>query len=133
MVESEDHVIDLARSFYGLDNIPRLTVHHTEGAAFLEGSSEGSWDIIVVDAYQGDQLGDGLSGCAFFRALRKRLRPGGAFAFNVVGALGGRGAVRSIVRAAASVFDDVRLVPVMSTTETCEPSTVRNVVVVGVR
>jgi hypothetical protein len=133
VVESEDHVIDLARSFYGLDDIPRLTVHHAEGTSFLEGATEGSWDIIVVDAYQGDELGDGFSGCAFFRALRERLRPGGAFAFNVVGALGGRGAVRSVVRAAASVFDDVRLVPVMSTTETCEPSTVRNVVVVGVR
>ena len=133
VVESEDYVIDLARSFYGLDDIPRLTVHHAEGASFLEGATEGSWDIIVVDAYESDELGDGFYGRAFFRALRERLRPGGAFAFNVVGALDGSGAVRSVVRAAASVFDDVRLVPVMTTTETCDPSTVRNVVVVGVR
>ncbi len=133
VVESEDHVIDLARSYYGLDDIPGLTVHHAEGASFLEGATEGSWDIIVVDAYEGDELGDGLSGRAFFRALMERLRPGGAFAFNVVGALGGPGAVQLVVRAAASVFEDVRLVPVMTAMEMYDPSSPRNVVVVGVR
>ena len=133
VVESEDHVIDLARSYYGLDDIPRLTVHHAEGASFLEAATEGSWDIIVVDAYEGDALGDGFSVVAFFRALRERLRPGGAFAFNVVGTLDGSGAVRSVVRAASSVFDDVRIVPVMTATEGYDPASPRNVVVVGVR
>ncbi|HLK40549.1 MAG TPA: hypothetical protein VKU41_27545 [Polyangiaceae bacterium] len=38
VVESEDHVIELAKSFFGLDGIPRLTVHHAEGASFLEGA-----------------------------------------------------------------------------------------------
>jgi hypothetical protein len=132
VVESEGHVIDLARSYYGLDDIPRLTVHHAEGVAFLEGTSQ-SWDVIVVDAYQGDALGGGFSGVAFFRTLQKRLRPGGAFAFNVVGTLNGSGAVRSVVRAAASIFDDVRVVPVMTATERFDPSSPRNVVVVGVQ
>ena len=132
MVESEDDVIELARSFYGLDDIPRLTVHHAEGASFLEGATGGTWDIIVVDAFEGDALGDGFYEVAFFRALRERLRPGGAFAFNVVGALDGSGAVRAVARAAASVFGDVRLVPVMTTTETFDPYAVRNVVVVGI-
>jgi spermidine synthase len=132
VVESEDDVIELARSFYRLDDIPRLTVHHAEGASFLEGATDGTWDIIVVDAYEGDALGDGFSEIAFFRALRERLRAGGAFAFNVVGALDGSGAVRAVARAAASVFDDVRLVPVMTTTETFDPYAARNVVVIGI-
>ena len=60
-----------------------------------------------------------------------RLRPGGAFAFNVVGTLDGSGAVRAVVRAAGSVFEDVRLVPVMTATERVDPAATRNVVVVG--
>jgi hypothetical protein len=132
VVESEDRVIELARAFYGLDEIPHLTVHHAEGAPFLETATT-SWDIVVVDAYEGDALGDGFSGVAFFRALRERLRPGGAFAFNVVGTLDGSGAVRSVVHAASSVFDDVRLVPVMTVTEGYDPASPRNVVVTGLR
>ena len=131
IVESEDHVIDLARSYYGLDDIPRLTVHHAEGASFVQTARE-SWNVIVVDAYEGDELGEDICRLPFFRALHGRLRPRGAFAFNVVGALDGSGAVRSVARAAASVFDDVRLLPVMTATERYDPSTVRNVVVVGI-
>ena len=89
-----------------------------------------SWDVVVVDAYQGHELGQGLSGPGFFRSVRERLRRGGAFAFNVVGK-DGSGAVPSVVRAAASVFDDVRVVPVMTATEAYEPSTVRHGVVIG--
>jgi hypothetical protein len=133
VVEAEDHVIELARSFYGLDDVPRLTVHHAEGASFLKAATPGSWDIIAVDAYEGDGLGNGFSGVAFLRTLRARLRPGGAFAFNVVGTLAGSGAVRSVVRAAASVFDDVRVVPVMTATEKYDSTSLRNVVVIGVR
>lgn len=132
VVEAEDQVIELARSFYGLDEIPHLTVHHAEGASFLEATS-GSWDMIIVDAYEGDELGQGLSGKRFFRLLRERLRVGGAFAFNAVGALDGSGPVGEVVRAAASVFDDVRLVPVMNASETYDRSIERNVIVVGVR
>ncbi len=132
VVEPEVHVIELAQSFYGLGDIP-LRIHHAEGASFLDGSTEGSWDVIVVDAYEGHAVGDGLSGVSFFRALQGRLRPGGAFAFNVVGTLDGSGVVRSVLRAATSVFDDVRIVPVMTSTESYDPSTERNVILIGVR
>jgi hypothetical protein len=131
VVEPEKRVIDLAKEFFGLDDIPHLRVRRAEGAVFLRAARE-SWDIIVVDAYDGDELGEGICRRPFFRSLRERLRPGGAFAFNVVGALDGSGAVRSVAQTATSVFDDV-LLPVMTTTETYAPSTIRNVVVIGVR
>jgi spermidine synthase len=131
VVEPESHVIELARSFYALDEIPRLTVHRADGATFLESASR-SWDIVVVDAYDGDALGMGLSGRRFFQSVRDRLCSGGTFAFNVVGALDGSGPIGSLIDAATSVFHDVRLVPVMTSTEQYAASTVRNVVVVGV-
>jgi spermidine synthase len=102
----------------------------TDGRSFLETASD-SWDIIVVDAYEGDDLGAGLSGRGFFRVLRERLHAGGAFAFNVVGSLGGSGPVRSVVRAAAYEFHDVRVLPVMTATEEYDPLAERNVVIIG--
>ncbi len=71
VVEPEPHVIELSREFCGLDEIPRVTVHVTDGRSFLETAPD-SWDIIVVDAYEGDDLGAGLSGRGFFRVLRER-------------------------------------------------------------
>ena len=130
VVEPAAPVIALAREFFALDDIPRLAVHHAEGTAFLRASRD-FWDIVVVDAYECDELGEGMGGRRFFRMLREHLRPGGAFAFNVVGALDGSGAVRSVVRAATSEFDDVRLLPVMTPRERYDRATRRNVVVIG--
>jgi hypothetical protein len=119
-VERAVHAAHTARSGLAFDDEPacedRPCRHTIKDTPSVDGRTS--------SPVQGDELGEVFAGCAFFRALRERLQPGGAFAFNV---LGGRGTVRSVARAAASVFDDVRLVPGMSTTETYEPSTVRNV------
>jgi hypothetical protein len=50
-----------------------------------------------------------------------------------VGPLGRPGAVTTVVREAASVFEDMRIVPVTTTTERFDPAATRNVVVIGVR
>jgi hypothetical protein len=133
VVEPESHVIELARTFFRLDDIPGLIIHVVDGKAFLEAATPGSWDIIVVDAYEADELGSAFSRPAFFGLLRKRLRAGGAFAFNVVGPLRGAGPVRSVAQAAASEFRNVRVLPVMTATEEYDPLVERNVVILGVR
>jgi hypothetical protein len=132
VVEPEPHVIELARTFYGLDEIPRVAIHVTDGKSFLERTS-GSWDIIVVDAYEGNDLSSSISDRGFLRLLEQRLHDGGTFAFNVIGSLGGSGPVHSIARAAASEFRDVRVLPVMTATEEYDPLVERNVVIIGVR
>ncbi len=75
VVEPTAAFIALAREFFALDDILRLAVHHAEGAAFLRASRD-FWDIVVVNAYDGDELGDRVGGRRFFRMLRERLRPG---------------------------------------------------------
>jgi spermidine synthase len=133
VVESDAHVVELARAFYSLDEIPGVRVHVADGAAFLRSAPSCSWDVVVVDAYEGDTLGDGMSGRAFFAAVRAALCPGGAMAFNVVGALDGTDPVRSVVDAACAELADVRVVPVMTGSERYDATVLRNVVVVGVR
>jgi spermidine synthase len=133
VVDSEATVLDLARAFYGLGDIPNVTAYLADGASFLQQSAPGSWDVIVVDAYEADRLGCDLGGPAFFAAVARALRLRGAMAFNVVGSLERESPVASVVRSARRAFRDLRLVPVMTATEDYDASTLRNVVLIGVR
>jgi spermidine synthase len=87
--------------------------------------------VAIIDAYGAVDLAPGFADASFFADLRRTLRPGGAFAFNVVGALAGDGPVRQIERAARRAFGDVRLVPVLDAGEAFSPFAVRNVVLLG--
>ncbi len=133
VVESDEAVVALAREHYAVDDVPGLAVHVADGAAFVAQAAPSSWDVVVVDAYDADDLADGFGTRDFFRSLRRALRRGGAFAFNVVGALDGGEPVREVVAAATSVLDDVRVVPVMVPGESYSPGTRRNVVIVGTK
>ncbi len=132
VVESDPAVVALARTHYAIDEVPRLAVHVADGVAFVREAACATWDVAVIDAYDAGDLASGFGTHSFFASLERALRPGGAFAFNVVGALDG-GAVQGVVAAAASAFDDVRVVPVMVPGEAYSPRTVRNVVVVGTK
>jgi spermidine synthase len=133
LVECEPAVIDLARAWYDLSAIPRLTVHLDAGAEFVASASPSAWDVVVVDAYDAEDFAAEFSQPAFFAHLRRALRPGGAVAINVIGTLRGKGPVRDLVRLARGVFEEVRLVPVIGYEETYEPDTIRNLVVIGAR
>jgi spermidine synthase len=129
IVESQSAVVELARRFFGLDDIPYLTVHLDDGASFLENAAACSWDIVIADAYGAGDLSHGIVARDFFAAARRVLRPGGAMAFNVVGALDGTDPVASVVRGATRHFEEVRIVPVVVPDESYAPSARRNVVV----
>jgi spermidine synthase len=133
IVESDPTVLELARAFYALDDIPNIATHLVDGASFLETAAPCSWDVVIVDAYNADELASGLVTPAFFAKLRSALRSGGAMAFNVVGSLDGAEPVCGVVRAAAAEFEDVRVVPVMTPDENYNAGAIRNVVVIGTR
>jgi spermidine synthase len=132
VVDSDPVVVDLARTFYRVDEIPNLALHVADGASFVARARPASWDVAVVDAYDGDALGDGIATPGFFDALRAALRAGGAIAFNLVGSLDGA-QLRTVVRAAGRSFDDLRVVPVMTAAESYRPGATRNIVLVGLR
>jgi hypothetical protein len=132
LVEREHSVVELARAWYALDSIPRLSVHVADGVDFIERASPASWDIVVIDAYDSETCSPRFARRTFFAALRESLRPGGAAAFNVIGALASSG-VREVMLGAKAELDDVRLVPVVSVGETFSPDAPRNVVVIGTR
>jgi spermidine synthase len=133
VVERAPEVIRLARRWFDLDAIPGVTVHIADGAAFLRAAPPASWDIIVLDAYDASIVASGGAPPELFGSARRSLRAGGALACNVIGTLREYGPVASAVAAARSVFEDVRILPVVDPDEVFSPDSLRNVVVVAAK
>jgi spermidine synthase len=131
LVEREAKVIDLARTWYDLDQIPGVSVHIADGATFVENASPSSWDVAVIDAFDGSDSTAALRRGPFFSALRRALRPGGSLAVNVIGTMDGSGPVREVLTALVRAFNRVRVVPVMEAEEDYSPSTLRNVILIA--
>lgn len=133
VVEHEPEVVELARTWFGLDSVPNTTVHVADGVSFIERAAPGSWDIVVIDAYDASSSSPPFASREVLVTLRRVLRAGGAFACNVIGTLGHVGPVSDLVRAARSLFGDVRVLPVLGRDEWGAADALRNVVVVGKR
>lgn len=131
LVEIEPRVVDLARAWYGLDQIPGVTVHLADGAAFVQEAPPSTWDVAVIDAFDGSDATAPLRRGPFLAALRRALRPGGALALNVIGTLDGSGLVRETITELHRRFHQVRVVPVMDAEEDYSPSALRNVVLIA--
>jgi spermidine synthase len=133
LVEREPAVVDLARQWFGLDAVVNLKVHIADGVEFVRHAAQGSWDIIVIDAYDAANFASDFADPDFLDCLRVALRRGGALACNVIGTLAGDGPVHTFVAAARRVFDSVRMHPVVDLDETFSGDALRNVVVVASR
>lgn len=130
LVETEPVVVELARRWFDLDGIPGVTVHLDEGGAFIRRAEPGSWDVIVLDAYDAATFSRHLASTEFLRAARRSLRHGGVLACNLIGTLGRDDLVSRFVAAGRAVFDDVRLLPVVAPDEEFSRDALRNVVVI---
>jgi spermidine synthase len=101
-VELDPAVSRVGRSYFGMEDNPRLTVHDADARPFLR-STDRRYDLIVVDAYHQPYVPFYLATREFFRLVRDRLAPGGIVALNV-----------------AAVPDDKRLVRAIGVTVAAE-------------
>ena len=131
LVESDPRVIQLARRWFGLDEVPNLSVTIDDGADFVRRAPPSTWDVMIVDAFDGSELSAPFAERRFFADARRALRAGGGLAFNLIGVLGGSGVVHRVERAARAELDDVRLVPALAADEAYSAAALRNVVLLG--
>jgi spermidine synthase len=129
LVEREPVVVDLARRWFDLDGIPGVTVHVADGVAFIRDAAPGSWDVVVLDAYDAERFPEELTGPPFLRAVRRALRDDGVLACNLIGTLLPGDVVSTFVASARGVFGSVRVVPVVAPDEDFSRDALRNVVV----
>jgi hypothetical protein len=54
--EVDGDVLALAREHFGLRRTPRLRVRHADGRMYTAAQPDGSWDAIVIDAFEGARV-----------------------------------------------------------------------------
>ena len=105
-VEIDGAVSAVGRTYFGLDDNPRLTVHTADARPFLR-ATESRYDLILIDAYRQPYVPFYLATREFFDLARQRLRPGGVIALNVSTVPGDDRLARGIAGTLASVFPQV--------------------------
>jgi spermidine synthase len=80
-VELSALVVRLAREYFGLKAHPRHFVHTDDGVVYLRGVKDA--DLIVLDAYAGDDLPRALTTPAFFAQTAGRLSKQGVVVMNL--------------------------------------------------
>jgi hypothetical protein len=134
VVELDAEVLRLANTWFGLSSVPNVRAAVGDGAAHIAGARDRTWDVLVLDAYgAGHELPKAFACASFWDDAARVLRPGGAIATNVIGALDGGGAVAHVMQMLEARFEHVRAVPVLDAGDTLERDAARNVVVLASR
>ncbi|MFB6086334.1 MAG: spermidine synthase [Halodesulfurarchaeum sp.] len=122
VVEIDPEVVRVAREYFGLETGPNLSVHTTDGRAYLR-ETETTYDVIVLDAYRRDTVPFHLTTTEFFALARARLDADGVLLANVISAPSGPGSAffRAEYRTMQTSFASV------SAFRTTEPGVVQNV------
>lgn len=82
-IELDPAVIELAQRYFGVRPGPRLELVTLDGRVYMARSTE-SFDLILVDAYQGTLVPFHLVTREFYAILQRRLAPGGVVVQNIM-------------------------------------------------
>lgn len=111
VVEIDPGLDTIARQFFGLTTHKRLSIIHTDGRSFLE-STTNSYDLIIIDAFNGTELPYDLITIQAIMALQRRLTPDGIAAMNIIGTYYGRSMkLKSLSAAYQKVFKAACIYP----------------------
>ncbi len=83
VVEVDDGMEVLTRSFFGLPDHPGLKIHVADGAIFLQTMTGVHYDLILVDAFDHQGMARTVYARQFFMAAKKWLIPTGIIAINL--------------------------------------------------
>ena len=111
-VELDPQVTAVARRYFGLGRIPRLTVFTADARPFLQATHR-RYDLIMVDAYRQPYVPFYLATREFFALCRERLAPGGVVALNVSTVPGDTRLVDGIAGTLATEFPQVVIWPAL--------------------
>ncbi len=82
VVEIDPVVVAAARAHFGLRDDSRYRVHVADAADWVA-RDQGKYDFVLLDAYAGEGIPAPLATEAFFRAVARRLAPGGVATINI--------------------------------------------------
>ena len=111
-VEIDPQVTAVARRYFGLGAIARLTVYTADARPYLQATRR-RYDLIMVDAYRQPYVPFYLATREFFALCRRRLTPGGIIALNVSTVPGDSRLVSGIAGTLATEFPQVVVWPAL--------------------
>lgn len=83
VVELDSEVIRLAKDYFHLPTDPRYHLANEDGRVFATRAQDGSYDMILLDAYSHAFAPFHLTTKEFLSTLKRKLAPGGIMAQNV--------------------------------------------------
>lgn len=139
LVEIDPVVVEVSKTYFHLEEGPRLRIHVEDGRRFVRRAKE-TYDLVVLDAYTiGGQIPFHLTTREFMEEIRAILAPGGVLLANINSALEGRRSrvLRSEFKTFCRVFDALHVFPRPMEAERVEQkpldrSRTRNVMLVAV-
>jgi spermidine synthase len=110
--ELDPEVARIAREYFALPDDERIRVFVGDGRAFLS-ASVGTYDIVIIDAFDDDRVPRQLLTEEFMREVRDHLAPDGVIAYNFIGSLYGTHSkgLRSLHRTLGNVWRRIWLFP----------------------
>jgi spermidine synthase len=81
-IELDPEIARLARKYFGYREGPRCRTHVGDGRQFLEDNAQ-TWDLIVLDAFDGLEIPQPLRTREFYQLVQSRLAPGGVVVSNL--------------------------------------------------
>lgn len=112
-VEIDDKIVDLSREYFNLPEAVEVSI--TDGRAYLSGA--GTYDVIMVDAYQDITIPFQMSTVEFFTQVKSHLKENGVMVVNMNMRTDTDGGMNDYLRdTIASVFSEVYTVVVRSGT-----------------
>ena len=109
VLENDPDVIELARARFGYSRRSGFRLREADGLAGLDGLEDGSFDVVVRDAFVGDTTPAHLQSAAFVAEVARVLVSDGVYVANVADRPG-LGLVKREVATASALFSQVALV-----------------------
>jgi spermidine synthase len=82
-VEMRPSVVDLARRYFQLPDRKQLRIHVGDGSEFLRDSTPDSFDLILVDAFDGAGVHESVCPASFYADCRRALTATGVLSTNL--------------------------------------------------
>lgn len=106
VAEIDAGVIDVARTYLGLDRHPRIRTQIGDGREIVTAAPPESVDVVIVDAFMGVVVPHRLATRQFVAEVRSTLRPGGLHLMNIID-IPPLGFVHAVAATLAATYDEV--------------------------
>jgi len=104
VVEIDPDVIDVAKTYFAVNDDPRLRIFNEDARNFLTNNND-KYDLIILDAYATNYVPFHLLTTEYFQILDSRLQPRGIVVSNLLGSLVGD--TSDLFRAAYRTMDEI--------------------------